>query len=147
MKKIVTGLLLLAAIGGYAQAKPINLNKVSTPREKMSGKKLYKVTPDEQAKELAKQLNLDDKQQAKVKALYEEKEKSRAALAPELKKMENGEQHDHAAMKKKMKEDNTAFETKLKGILSKEQYTTWQESKKKSHGKQESEKLDPETKS
>ena len=137
MKKIVTGLLLLAAIGTYAQEKTVRPRVGSAERpvgDKIKNeKKLHIVTPDEQAKQIAKELNLNDVQQAKVKALYEEQEKSRAALAPEMKKMEKGEQHDHAAMQKKMKEDNTVFETKMKNILSKEQYATWQESVKKGH--------------
>ncbi|KGO87979.1 hypothetical protein Q765_02630 [Flavobacterium rivuli WB 3.3-2 = DSM 21788] len=137
MKKIVMGLLLLAAIGSYAQEKPVKQSVKSVERpigDKIKNeKKLHKVTPDEQAKQIAKELNLNDIQQAKVKVLYEEQEKNRAALAPELKKMEKGEQHDHAAMEKKMKEENTAFDTKMKNILSKEQYVKWQESLKKNH--------------
>ena len=137
MKKIVMGLLLLAAIGSYAQEKPVKQSVKSVERpigDKIKNeKKLHKVTPDEQAKQIAKELNLNDIQQAKVKALYEEQEKNRAALAPELKKMEKGEQHDHAAMEKKIKEENTAFDTKMKNILSKEQYVKWQESLKKNH--------------
>jgi len=151
MKKIVTGLLLLAAIGGYAQDKQVKQSVNSTERpvgDKIrNDKKLHKVTPDEQAKQIAKELNLNDIQQAKVKALYEEQEKNRAALAPELKKMEKGKQHDHAAMQKKMKEENTAFDTKMKNILSKEQYVKWQESVKKEHRPVGFKKTDSEKKS
>ena len=151
MKKIVTGLLLLAAIGGYAQEKTIKpgINRMDRPAgDKIKNeKKLHKVTPDEQAKQIAKELNLNDAQQAKVKALYEEQEKDRAAMAPEVKKMENGEQHDHAAMQKKVKEDNTAFDTKMKNILSKEQYVKWQESVKKGHRSIGFKKIDTEKKS
>jgi len=134
MKKILTAAILMAAIGGFAQEKaPIKQagGKIKTEKTEKKEHKV-KVTPDEQSKQLAKELNLNDVQQAKVKSLYEEQEKARAKN-PDLVKMEKGEQHDHAAMAKKMKEENTAFETKMKGILSKDQYTTWKASTKKGH--------------
>lgn len=144
MKKIVTGLLLLAAIGGYAQEKPVKPAGEKVKSENKMQKQ--KVTPNEQAKQIAKELNLNDTQQAKVKALYEEQEKARAKN-PDAVKMAKGEQHDHAAMEKKMKEENVAFETKMKNILSKEQYVKWQESIKKSRAKTGFNNVIPEKKS
>jgi protein CpxP len=128
MKKVVMALLLMAGVAGFAQEKPAT--KPDAPKHKMD--KGPKVTPEEQAKQIAKELSLDDAQQAKVKALYAEQEKKRAADI-DVKKMEKGEQHDHAAMEARMKKENAAFDTKMKGILSKEQYTKWQASLKTDH--------------
>lgn len=144
MKKTVTALMLLAAMAGFAQEKPAKPAGEKIKTEKKGHKQ--KVTADEQSKQLAKELNLNDAQQAKVKALYEEQEKARANN-PDAAKMAKGEQHDHAAMEKKAKEENTAFDTKMKGILSKEQYTTWQASVKKGHDKGDFKKAEPVKKS
>lgn len=119
--------LLMAGVAGFAQEKPAA--KPDGQKHKTEKGHKLKVTPDEQAKQIAKELSLNDDQQAKVKVLYAEQEKKRAA-DPDLKKMEKGEQHDHAAMEARMKKENTAFDTKMKGILSKEQYAKWQASVK-----------------
>lgn len=128
MKKVVMALLLMAGITGIAQEKPAAKQEGQKHKTEKKDQK-PKVTPDEQAKQLAKELSLDDAQQAKVKELYAEQEKKRAA-DPDAKKMEKGEQHDHAAMEAKMKKENAAFDTKMKNILSKEQYTKWKEQAK-----------------
>jgi len=144
MKKIVTGLLLLAAIGTYAQEKPANEDIVVAKSEKLkTNKLLVKETPETNAKKLAEQLNLNDVQQAKVKVLYEEQDKGRDAVKAEVKKMKEEKQHDYTAINKKRKDLKEVFETKLKGILSKQQYTTWQESEKKSKAKPEIKILEP----
>lgn len=137
MKKVMMAVLLMAGLTGFAQEKPAV--KPDGAKHKTEKKDIKKVTPDEQAKQLAKELSLDDAQQAKIKALYTEQEKQRAAN-PELKKMEKGEQHDHAAMEAKMKKENAAFDTKMKGILSKEQYAKWQASVKTVPAKHEGKK-------
>lgn len=122
--------LLMATLSTFAQEKK---QKPEGGREQ----KTEKVTPDDQTKQLAKELNLNDKQQAKVKALYTEQEKTRGAKPEEGKKGEKpakGEKPDRTEMEAKMKKDNEAFDSKMKGILTAEQYTKWQASQKKGRG-------------
>ena len=124
MKKFVVAVMLLAGIAGFAQEK-------KAVKEGAQPHKKEKVTTDEQANQLAKELNLDAKQQAKVKELYADQEKQRAAAKPE--ELKKGEKHDHAAMEAKIKTENEAFDKKMKGVLTNEQYTKWKESGKKQH--------------
>lgn len=126
--------LLMASLSTFAQEK-------KEKPEGGRGRNTEKVTPDEQTKQLAKELDLNDKQQAKVKALYTEQEKDRAAFKPEEGKKgekpakgEKAEKPNHDEMEAKMKKDNEAFDAKMKGILTAEQYTKWQASQKKGRG-------------
>ena len=127
MKKMIVAAFLIAGIAGFAQEKQ-EVKDASGPQREHKGPG-KKVTPEEQTKQLAKELSLDEKQQAKVKALYDEEEKQRAAARPEEGK--KGEAHDHAAMEAGMKAKNDAFDTKMKGILTADQYTKWKASVKK----------------
>jgi len=112
--------MLLAGLTTFAQEK--------APVKEGGRPKMEKVTPDQQSRELAQSLNLNDSQQAKVKALYAEQEKQRAAAKPTEPKP--GEKHDHAAMQAQMKKDNDAFDVKMKNILTADQYTKWKASEK-----------------
>jgi len=122
MKKVVMAVLLMAGIAGVAQEKEVKPEGGHRP-------KMEKVTPEEQTKQLTKELGLDAGQQAKVKELYAQQEKQRAANKPA-----EGEKHDHAAMEEKMKEENVAFEGKIKAILTADQYTKGQASVKNKKG-------------
>ena len=137
MKKVFSIVMLAAALSGFAQEK----------KQKPEGgrpAKTEQVTPDDQVKQLTAELNLDKKQQEKVKALYTEQEKQRAANKPEKgergekpqggekpERGANGENPGHEGMEAKMKTENAAFDKKMKGILTDAQYKKWQESAKK----------------
>ena len=126
MKKFVMAVMLLAGITGFAQEKS-EVKEGGRPRKE-------KVTPDEQSKQLARELNLNDNQQGKIKELYTEQEKQRAAFKPTEEK--KGEKHDHTAIQAKMKTENDAFNNKMKAILTPDQYTKWKTSEnKQGHGK------------
>jgi hypothetical protein len=139
MKKVFSLVMLIAALSGFAQEK-------RQMPEGGRGGKTEQVTPDEQVKQLTAELNLDKKQQEKVKALYAEQEKQRAAgkpekgekgekgLKPEGDKPEKGakgDQPNREGMEAKMKAENAEFDKKMKGILTDAQYKKWQESAKK----------------
>ncbi|MXN92183.1 hypothetical protein GR160_13205 [Flavobacterium sp. Sd200] len=137
MKKVVMAVMLLAGVAGFAQDKPAKAEG-NKPKTEKKGQK-HGLTADEHAKKLAQDLALNDAQQAKVKEIFAEQEKKRAA-DPELKKMEKGEQHDHAAMEAKMKKDEAALDTKMKNILNAEQYAKWKELSKKGAPKHDGKK-------
>lgn len=128
VKKVFSVLMLAAALSGMAQEKK------QKPEGGRPGKEAH-VTPEDQTKQLASELKLDDKQQAKVKALYAEQEKKRAANKPEKgekgEKPANGEKPNREEMEAKMETENADFDKKMKGILTAEQYKKWQESQKK----------------
>ncbi|WP_051200083.1 hypothetical protein [Flavobacterium subsaxonicum] len=119
MKKFVMAALLLASVAGFAQDKK-ELKEGHKPKTE--------ITPDEQAKNLTKELGLNDKQQAKVKAFYTEEQKKRESNKPEGGK--KGEKPDATAMEAKMKEEQAATDKKMKGILTDEQYTKWKSNQK-----------------
>ena len=135
--------MLAAVLSGFAQQKK------QKPEGGRPGK-TEQVTPDDQVKQLTAELNLDKKQQEKVKALYAEQEKQRAAAKPEkggrVEKPQGGDQPEKGTkgekpnredMKAKMKAENADFEKKMKGILTDAQYKKWQESARKgSDGKE-----------
>lgn len=125
MKKIVIVAALLMAVSGFAQEK-----KESARQQH----KTEKVTPEEQSKQLGKELGLDARQQEKVKALYTEQEKQRAAFKPEGEKSEKPQKPNREEAQAKIKKENDAFDSKMKDILKPEQYTKWQASQKKGKG-------------
>lgn len=126
MKKFVLAVMLLAGLTTFAQEK--------APLKEGGRPKKEKVTPEQQAKQVAQELNLNDSQQKKIKELYTDQEKQRANFKPTEKP---GEKHDHAAMQAQMKKENDAFEVKMKNILTADQYTKWKAADKKQggHGK------------
>jgi len=85
MKKFIIGAFMLAGLAGFAQEQPEVKEAGAKPKREHHQPK-EKVSPEEQSKQLAKELNLDDNQQARVKALYAEQEKTRAANKPTGKK-------------------------------------------------------------
>ena len=121
MKNFIIGAFMLAGLMGFAQEKTVTKDAGhKTKKEHHQPKE--KVTPEEQSKQLAKELNLDDNQKARVKTLYAEQEKARSANMPVSKK---GEQPGREAMEAKIKKDNDAFDAKMKGVLSADQYIKW----------------------
>lgn len=120
MKKFVIAALLLAGVAGFAQER-------KEPREGQKPKK--ELTADEKTKTLTEELQLNEKQQAKVKEVYAEEHKRRESNKPNG--AAKGEKPNREAMEAKMKEDQAATDKKMKDILTAEQYTKWKSSQKK----------------
>ncbi|AOW09395.1 hypothetical protein [Flavobacterium gilvum] len=110
-----------------------NIENIREKREAMGGEPMGKRTPDDfQQKHLAnltKELNLDTKQQEAVGKLLAEK----SAKAKDLKtqaqtQKANGTKlttEEREALKTKMQAEKIDTETKMKAILSDEQYKKW----------------------
>lgn len=123
MKRFIIAAFMLASLAGVAQEKQAR-------PEGGRDQKTEKVTPDEQTKQLASELKLNNKQQKKVKALYTEQEKKRAQNRPEGGKKPSGEKPNREEFEAKMKKENEEFDGKMKGILTPDQYTAWKKSQK-----------------
>jgi Spy/CpxP family protein refolding chaperone len=123
MKKCIAAILLLTGLTVSAQDR-------QGPPQGGPGKD--RPTTEEQVKTLTKELNLDSKQQAKVKELYAAQEKKRGASKPDGN--QKGEKPNREEMEAKMKAEQTDFDSKIKKILTEEQYTKYKASEKNKQG-------------
>lgn len=115
MKYIVMAALLMAGVAAYAQ-QPI---KNAAAQERMK-----KLTPEERAKNLTKRYGLSEEQEAKVKALYEEQDKATEEMR--AKRKAEAVKEDREVLIQELKARREEFKTKMKDILTPEQYTKWQ---------------------
>ena len=118
--KAVKYLLLAAVIAGGLLA--LNLQAQDTGKERKGGKR-----PDAQARlnQMGEQLSLTAEQKEKIKVIFEaEREKYQGLrdLTPERRR-------------EKMQEMRKAQETKLKSILTTEQFEKWQKLRQQRGGK------------
>ncbi len=118
--KAVKYLLLAAVIAGGLLA--LNLQAQDTGKERKGGKR-----PDAQARlnQMGEQLSLTAEQKEKIKVIFEaEREKYQGLrdLTPEQRR-------------EKMQEMRKAQETKLKSILTTEQFEKWQKLRQQRGGK------------
>jgi Spy/CpxP family protein refolding chaperone len=120
MKKLFIVALALVSMAGFAQKK--------TEGKRQERPKMEKMTPQERsAKRLEKmtaELNLDAKQQEKVKQLFAEQDATRDTQRAEMKK-----KRDQA--KAKMGEQKQKMDDKMTAILTPEQSAKWKANQKK----------------
>ncbi len=128
MKKCIAALLLLAGLTMSAQER-------QGPPQGGPGKD--RPTTEEQVKTLTKDLNLDSKQQEKVKELYTAQEKKRSSFKPDG--SQKAEKPNREEMEAKMKAEQTDFDSKIKKILTEEQYTKYKASEKNKQGSKKGE--------
>lgn len=125
MKTLIIALVFGIGVSGFAQ--------VSTPQPGDSNKE--KLTPEQrQEKQLArltKELTLDAKQQEAVsKILAEKSVKAQEAKVQREARKSSGQKmtaEEREAFKAKMQAEKTDTETKMKAILSADQYKKWVE--------------------
>jgi protein CpxP len=123
MKKLIIALVFGMGLTGFAQE--------TTPKPNRAG--IEKMTPEQrQEKHLAhltKELNLDAKQKEAVgKILAEKSAKAQDAKSQKDARKASGEKmttEEKAAFKNKLKAEKTDTETKMKAILSADQYQKW----------------------
>lgn len=127
MKKLIIAALLLVGVCNFAQ-------EANAPKNK-SGKGSKEMKSPEQRTEamLAKmtaELNLDAKQQAQIKPIIAEQSVKMEAMRVQMKaNKESGvmpSDTDKKAMKKARMEDKAATDTKIKAILSPDQFVKYQ---------------------
>jgi hypothetical protein len=123
MKKLIIALALGLGLTGFAQ-------ETTPPQQKTS---MEKLTPEQrQQKQLAhltKQLALDAKQQEAVgKILADKSAKAQELKAQKQEKKSKGEKmtpEEKVAFKNKMQAEKTDTETRMKAILTADQYKKW----------------------
>lgn len=124
MKTLIIALVFGIGVSGFAQ--------VRTPQPGDPG--IEKLTPEQrQEKHLAKltkELNLDAKQQEAVgKILAEKSDKAKDFKAKKEARKESGEKltmQEKQALKSSLKAEKADTESKMKAILSAEQYQKWE---------------------
>lgn len=125
MKKLFIAALLFVGVVSFAQdinQKPTRDQREKLTPEQRKEKHLQKLTSD---------LNLDIKQQEQVKQLIAEK----SAKAEKFKESRADSKtpptaEEKAAFRKQMEADKTATDSKMKSILTAEQYAKWKALKK-----------------
>ncbi len=124
MKKVILIIALVVGLSSFAQGR------------KGEGKE--KKSPEEQVemimKKMTSELTLTEKQQGELRPILMEQAKTREAKMMEIKKLkEKGlklTDEQIAQMKKNRIDEELAMKTKLKKILTEEQYTQWSNNKK-----------------
>ncbi len=124
MKKVIVLLALVVGLTTFAQGK--------------RGEGREKLTPEQQVEAVLKKMNseltLTEKQQGEIKPLLMEQAKKREAKMLEFKgQKEKGTKptdEQIAQMKKNRIDEELVMKTKLKKILTEEQYTKWSSRKK-----------------
>jgi hypothetical protein len=124
MKKVILIIALVVGLSSFAQGR------------KGEGKE--KKSPEEQVemimKKMTSELTLTEKQQGELRPILMEQAKTREAKMLEFKgQKEKGTKptdEQIAQMKKNRIDEELAMKTKLKKILTEEQYTQWSNNKK-----------------
>ena len=133
MRTLIIALVFGMGVSGFAQ--------VSTPQPGESNRE--KLTPEQrQEKQLAhltKELTLDTKQQEAVgKILAEKSAKAQEAKVQREARKSSGQKmtaEERTAFKTKMQAEKTDTETKMKAILSEDQYKKWLETREENKEK------------
>jgi hypothetical protein len=128
MKKLILIMVALFTLNGIAQEKQ------TVSGEKVTKEKVEK-TPENMAametKKMTKRLDLSSKQQKEVYTILLEKAKLNAESYAELKKMKSSEEkpskEGFKTVKRKMMEQQKITDSKLKEVLSEEQFSSYQE--------------------
>lgn len=118
MKKIILTLVLIVTTVTFAQKE--NNKEVKSPEQK-SEKQLEKIT---------KELDLNEKQQKEVKELLETQKENRKAIVEKRNEAKEGDEkptkEERLSIKVEATKNKEAFKTKLKTILTEEQFKKWE---------------------
>jgi protein CpxP len=117
MKKLIIVTILAFSLTNYAQ------DKKEMPHRDKTEKKSPEERNEIKLKKMTSELNLDAKQQKEMADFMTERSKKREGLRSEKR----------AAHKKQIDKDKEVMNTKMKGMLSPEQYKKWEASKEKHH--------------
>jgi hypothetical protein len=117
MKKLIIAAILAVSMTSYAQ------DKKEMPHRDKTEKKSPEERNEIKLKKMTSELNLDAKQQKEMADFMAERSEKREAFRTEKRE----------AHKKQMDKDKEAMDTKMKGMLSPEQYKKWEASKDKQH--------------
>ncbi|MGL5112268.1 MAG: hypothetical protein ACRC6O_06490 [Flavobacterium sp.] len=124
MKKVIMLAVLLIGLNGMAQQR----------NERPNRDQIEKMTPEQrqekQLKRLTSDLNLNAKQQEEVKKLMAEQNSKMSDLRAKKEVAKNEQllanSKERKEMAEKMKVEKEANDAKMKAILTKDQYTKWE---------------------
>lgn len=126
MKQFVMAALLMTGVATFAQTEAQPVAVSARPLKE-------KLTPELRAKQLTDELGLDAKQQGQVQELFINQDKARAEFKEQRKAATD--EKTKADLLAKVKTDRIDFNTKMKAILTEEQFKKWEaSSQKKSRG-------------
>lgn len=140
MKKLLIIAIALVTLNGFAQRdgnKKMDRENRSELRKDMTPNDMA----DLKSKKLTLKLDLTDKQQKEVKALFLEQAQNREKLRKE-RKAKNGEQKEKPSTEEFVKMQNLKLDKqiqmkrKMKSILTAEQYTEFEKMKPRKHKKE-----------
>ena len=125
MKKLFIAALLFVGIASFAQDANMDQKPPREQRERLTPEQRN----EKQLKKLTSDLSLDTKQQEQVKQLLAERsaksEKFRDARKEQKESGTKPTAEQKEAFKKEMIAEKDANDTKMKGILTADQYTKW----------------------
>jgi periplasmic protein CpxP/Spy len=126
MKKCVllVGFVIAFFAQTFGQSTTTESTQPTTEKQRGRGKDKMKA----QAQAAAKELNLSDEQKAKMRSIAN-------SYQGKLKAIKTDNALSKEDKKTKMKEIMSAQDAEVKGVLSADQYTKWQEMKKNRQGK------------
>jgi protein CpxP len=129
MKKLIIALVLGIGLTGFAQ------ENTTKPRRA----KLEQMTPEQRhqqhLKHLTKELNLDANQQKQVSEIITEKKANAEKMKAEKANLANMAKEQKVAMRKTFKAEREDTDTKMKGVLSADQFTKWKALQEKNEAK------------
>ena len=137
MKKLFMAALLFVGVASFAQDGDAEMD------QKPMREQRERLTPEQrnekQLKKLTSELTLDAKQQEKVKQLIAERsvktEKLREARKEQREKGTKLTAEQREAFKKEMTAEMDANDTKMKEILTADQYTKWKKNQEENKDK------------
>jgi protein CpxP len=129
MKKLIIALVLGIGLTGFAQ------ENTTKPRRA----KLEQMTPEQRhqqhLKHLTKELNLDANQQKQVSEIITEKRADAEKMKAEKANRANMAKEQKMALRKNRMAERDDIDTRMKGILSADQYTKWKTLQEKNEAK------------
>lgn len=126
MKKLVVAMALLLSVAGFSQTK----EKSDRKKDKERTEKSRDEGKENRYLEDFNDLDLSEKQQTQLKALYENERKNRSKDRADFKRGDDADRpsdSERREMQGKMKERREALDGKVKNILNDKQYAKWKD--------------------
>lgn len=86
-------------------------------------------TAKERAERMAKQLELNDAEKAKVQALFEKQDKKREEMRAEIQKIREEKKEANGDLRAKFEEERKASDAELESIIGKEKFEKYQKAR------------------
>ena len=125
MKKLIIAALLVVSVSTFAQ------DRKERPQRGEMGNMTPEQRSERRVERMAKDLNLDAKQQEQLKQMYADEAKEREAMMADMKNKKDKSKEKADDQRKGMQDRMKASEEKMKAILTPEQFTKWKSNQDK----------------